>query len=401
MNKTLPTVLWIMVFIFGGITLFFLNKKDATGTGSIQSDPLSIKPDEGAAYAQIPWKHFQNVPPFTLTNQNNEEFDSAKLAGRPYVVSFFFAECPGICRDLNAQVQTLREQVADPEMAFTSISVDPKNDTPEILNRYAADFDADPKDWVFLTGNMSEIKKVGEQTFRVIIDRDIHTDNILLVDRWGRFRDRFKWNDSYDMKRFLKVAKDVLAETEPPLEETFESRNMMASAIPSDLSSIKWIREFHLSDQDDQPFFSRDLTGQVWIGNFFFTTCPGICPEQTQYLAALQKRLGDDHPAHIVSITSDPNTDTPAVLSQYAEEIGADTDSWTFCTSDNPLLIKRIGAEFFVARAAGNHHSSDLFVVDRFGNVRGNFDWQDPAEEVKMLELIDQLNAEEVPAVVR
>ena len=396
MNKTLPIVLWIMVFIFGGITLFFLKDKDQTAA----NNPIYIEADEGATYEQIPWKHFQNVPPFTLTNQNNEEFDSAELAGRPYVVSFFFAECPSICRDLNAQVQRLREQVGDPELAFVTISVDPENDTPEVLNRYAADFDADAKDWNFLTGNMSEIKKVGEQSFRVIIDRDIHTDNILLVDRWGRFRDRFKWDDPYDMKRFLKVAKDVLAETEPPLEETFESRNMMASVIPSDLSSIKWISEFHLTDQDDQPFFSRDLTGKVWIGNFFFTTCPGICPEQTQYLAALQKRLAD-HPAHIVSITSDPNTDTPEVLSQYADKIGADTDSWTFATSDDPLLIKRIGAEFFVAHAAGGHHSSDLFVVDRFGNVRGNFDWQDPAEEVEMLELIDELNAEEVPAVVR
>ena len=286
-------------------------------------------------------------------------------------------------------------------MAFVTISVDPQNDTPEVLNRYAADFDADPKDWVFLTGQLSDIRAVGEQSFRVIVDRDIHTEDILLVDRWGRYRDRFKWNDAYDTKRFLSVAKDVLAETKPPLEETFLSRNMMASAIPSDLSSIKWIREFHLTDQDNQPFFSRDLTGQVWIGNFFFTTCPGICPEQNRYLAALQKRLGDEHPAHIVSISSDPNTDTPTVLSQYANEIGADTDSWTFCTSDKPILIKRIGGEFFKAHSDGGHHSSRLFVVDRFGNVRGDFDWQDPADEVKMLELIDQLNKEQVPAVVR
>ena len=401
MSKVLPIMLWIMVFIFGGITFFFLNKKDGGVSDLPPNNPLSIEAKKGAAYGQLPWKHCQNIPPFTLTNQNNEKFDSAELAGRPYVVSFFFAECPGICRDLNTQIKTLRERVGDPEMAFVTISVDPKNDTPEVLNRYAADFDADPKDWVFLTGQLSDIRAVGEQSFRVIVDRDIHTEDILLVDRWGRYRDRFKWNDAYDTKRFLSVAKDVLAETKPPLEETFLSRNMMASAIPSDLSSIKWIREFHLTDQDNQPFFSRDLTGQVWIGNFFFTTCPGICPEQTRYLAALQKRLGDDHPAHIVSISSDPNTDTPAVLSQYANEIGADTDSWTFCTSDKPILIKRIGGEFFKAHSDGGHHSSRLFVVDRFGNVRGDFDWQDPADEVKMLELIDQLNEELVPAVVR
>jgi len=397
MNKTLPIVLWIMVFIFGGITLFFMNRDNRQG--SQMSSPV-VKPREGATYGNVPWKRFQNVPPFKLTNQENEGFDSAQLAGKPYAVNFFFAECPGICREFNKQIQSLRENMNDLDLTFVSISVDPKKDTPDVLKRYAADFDADVESWKFLTGNLFDIQEVGEKSFRVIIDRSIHTEDILLVDRWGRFRDRFKWNDAYDMKRFPTVVKDLLAETEPPIEEIFYTRNMMAMAIPSDLSSIKWIREFHLTDQDNQPFFSRDLTGKVWIGNFFFTTCPGVCTEQTKYLAALQDRL-TEHPAHIVSITSDPNTDTPETLRQYADNVGADTDSWTFCTSDKPILIKRIGAEFFKAHTTEEHHSSRLFVVDRFGQVRGDFDWQEPVQEAEMLKLIDELNAEKTPVIAR
>jgi cytochrome oxidase Cu insertion factor (SCO1/SenC/PrrC family) len=396
MNKTIPILLWILVFIFGGITFYYLKtKRDVGGSGI-----TLVTNETGVQHQQIPWKHFQHVPPFEMTNQDGEQFDSADLSGRPYVVSFFFAECPTICRDLNKQIQSLRERVDDPELSFVSISVDPKNDTPEVLNRYAADFDADVKDWVFLNGEPYKIKEVGEQSFHVAIDLDnlaTHTESIMIVDRWGRFRDRFKWDDPYDMKRFLAVAKDLLAEQEPPLNESFESRNLMAAAIPSDLSSIKWIRDFRLTTQDDQPFFSRDLTGEVWIGNFFFSTCPSICKEQNEYLAGLQKRLAE-HPAQIVSITTDADTDTTSVLRDYGRTVGADFDSWTFLTG-NKTLIKRISAEFFGAHASENHHSSRLFVVDRWGQVRGDFDWQNAGDEVKMFKLIDELNSESRPAI--
>ena len=401
MNKVIPILLWTLVVVFGGITLAYNNwkSKDSPMVVSPESDRGSHDDaDPGAVYAQIPWKHFQDVKPFEMTNQEGELFDSKSLNGRPYVVSFFFSSCPTICKDLNRQMQRLREQVNDEELAFVSISVDPDTDTPETLKRYAADFDADVSNWLFLTGEEYKFREVGEQSFRVIVDKFTHTDNILLVDRWGRFRDRFKWDDPYDMKRFRNVVKDVLAEQEPPLDQTFETRNMMAQAIP-EFGTIKWIRDFHLTDQNDQPFFSRDLTGEVWIGSFFFTSCPGICPKQNEYLAGLQKRL-EEHPAKLVSITTRADEDTPAVLRDYASQLNADVEQWKFLTG-NKTHIKRISAEFFGAHASDGHHSSRLFVVDRWGQVRGDFDWQKAEDEVKMLALIDELNAETVPVVVK
>lgn len=395
MNKTIPILLWIMVLFFGGFTFFYLKNKDRNSLGTFT--PTNVK-EPGVAFQQVPWKHFQNVPPFKLINQDGEEFDSSELAGRPYVVSFFFAECPTICRDLNKQIQMLRERVDDPELVFISLTVDPKNDTPEALKRYAADFDADPKSWMFLTGELHLIEEIGERTFQVIVDKATHTDNILLVDRWGRFRDRFKWDSPYDMKRFVNVAKDVLAEQKPPLDQTFESRNMMAGTMPADIKSIKWIREFHLTDQNEKKFFSRDLTGQVWIASFFFSTCPDICVRQNEYLSGLQKRLAD-HPAQLVSITTDPDTDSAGVLRDYAQEVGADLESWTFLTG-NKTYIRRIGEEMFRVPTSQGHHSSRLFVVDRWGQVRGSFDWQESGDEVKMLKLIDELNQETEPKVI-
>ncbi len=385
MNKIFPAILWLLVLACGGAAAYLtLNAPDRVATGTT-----------GVAYIDAPWKHLPSISPFQLIDQTGAEFDSAKVAPRPMAVSFFFASCPTICRDLNRQVERLHEELKNEDILFVSISVDPENDTPEVLAKYASEFGAKPNEWVFLTGEPYKIKQIGQQDFRVVVDKETHTDNILLVDRWGRYRDRFKWDDPYDMKRFVQVAKDVLAEPAPPIDAIFRTRNVMAGVEPADLSSVPWIREFHLTNQDGAPFYSRDLTGQVWICSFFFTSCPGICIEQNAYLAGLQSRL-KDHPASLVSITTDPTTDTPEKMKSYGRKIGADFDHWTFCTGPD-LLIRRISAEFFRAHASGGHHSSQLYVVDRWGNVRGDFDWREPQGEIEMLQLIDRLNAEQQP----
>ncbi len=342
----------------------------------------------GAVFVDVPWKHLPDVEPFQFVSQDGQPFDSASLAGKPYLVSFFFASCPTICRELNNQVDRLNQQLRKEQVAFVSITVDPENDTPEVLQRYAEDYDATPDRWAFLTDQEYKVRQLGEQVFGVVVDKDTHTDNILLVDKWGRYRDRFKWDDPYDMKRLVEVVKDVAAEQSPPLDAIIHTRNALVGMEPVDFNQIPWIREFHLTESSGEKFYSRDLIGQVWIANFFFTSCPGICKEQNAYLRNLRARLGQDAPL-IVSITTDPTTDTAEVLRGYAEKLDADP-RWKFLTGPS-LLIRRIGAEFFKAHNTESHHSSLLFVVDRWGKVRGSFDWQQPEQEVEMLALIKRL----------
>ena len=399
MNKSIIAIVLAIALGCCGMAMVFALKSASntvlSGSTSGTTGQGSASQPPGAVLVDVPWKHLPHVPQFKLTNQIGEEFDSAELAGRPYAVYFFFATCPSICRDLNAQVQRLNQQLTGEDISFVGISVQPDKDTPEVLGRYAQDYGAEPSRWSMLTGQLYKVKEVGEQVFRVVIDPAIHTDNILLVDKWGRYRDRFKWDDPYDMKRFVDVVKEVNAETEVPLEKTVRTRNAMAGIEIDDVQSIPWIRDFHLVERSGDSFFSRDLTGSVWVANFFFTSCPGICQKQNEYLNGLQTRL-EDHQATIVSITTDPNTDLPAKLRTYAESFNADKENWLFCTG-NELLIRRISSEFFRAHSTSDHHSSQLFVVDRWGNVRGDFNWQKAEEEVAMIRLIDRLNAETVP----
>jgi protein SCO1/2 len=382
-----PALLWSIVALAGCWIAY--TKLSAP---SIEVTPEAPK---GMVLVDVPWEHLPHIDRFQLIDQNGDEFDSAQLDGHAYVVSFFFATCPDFCMELNKELERTSKAVKSVDVRFLTVSVDPEKDTPEKLGDYAAGFGAKVDRWAFLTGDKYRIVELGEHNFNVIVDPAHHTDNILLVDKWGRYRDRFKWDQPYDMKRFVSVVKEVAAETQPPMGELITTRNAMAGINPDDINNIRWVREFHLTERSGDPFFSRDLTGEVWIGNFFFSLCPGICQKQNEYLRDLQIRLGDKSP-RLVSITTDSINDTPEKLRAYADTFNADSKQWLFLTGSG-ALIKRIGSEFFHAMASGGHHSSLLFVVDRWGRVRGSFDWQNKEEEKAMLKLVEALKLEKVP----
>lgn len=395
--------LWVLV-VLSAAGVIYLRSVDRApveppGAASIdkdENDATNLKLDStGRAFAEVPWEHLPNVDRFELIDQEGNKFDSADLAGQAYVVSFFFASCPTFCMDLNKEIDRVNSALKGTDIRFLTLTVDPKNDTPEVLNKYADGFGAKPDRWAFLTGQNYQLVEIGENMFNVPVNPETHTDNILLVDKWGRYRDRFKWDQPYDMKRFIKVAKEVAAETKPPLGEKVETRNVLAGVERKELNDIRWVRDFFLTERTGEKFFSRDLTGEVWIANFFFSNCPGVCKDQNQYLRNLQKRLGDECP-RIVSITTDPARDTVEHLREFADTLEADPENWLFLTG-NPVLIKRIGSEFFKADSGDEHHSSLLYVVDRWGQVRGKFDWGNAADEVEMIKLIKVLEGEDRP----
>lgn len=381
-------LVWVIGFVAGGPSLF----RRFFGA----SEPIAVVVQTGPKFNELPWRHLPDVPPFVLTTSEGTTFDSRELTGHPYAVNFFFSTCPTICRQFNDQVRQLAGQFRGEDLTFLSITVDPATDTPARLAEYAKLFEADPQRWKFLTGELSTIQQVGDQSFRVRLEKEIHTEDILLVDRWGRYRDRFRWDDPEEMQRFAAVAKQVIEETEPPLEATIETRNLMAGIPHSEQNNPPWLHEFFLTQPSGETLFSRDLVGQVWIGSIFFSTCTTHCIEQNRYLRDLQDRLGD-RPVRIVSITTDPQTDTPARLQQYAQELKAQPNRWIFLTANSKPYVDRVAAEFLGLFVQGSDHATDLAVVDRWGRVRKKFDWRNPAEEAEMLKLIDELLVEKSP----
>ncbi len=389
-TKPLVWVLWLGVLIVGG----WIGYDRIFGSGN--KGNAKVEENDGRVFVDLDWKQLPDVDRFQLTERSGEKFDSAELAGKPYAVNLFFTSCPTICRRFNDRVKSLTEKYKDElDMTFISITCDPESDTPEVLRKYADSYDADPKQWLFLTGAEFEIKQLAEFSFRVIADPANHTDDILLVDRWGRYRDRFKWNDDREMERFDKVLKEVLAETEPPLDKTVKTRNVLASKAAFNPDHVKYLKDFRLKTSEGKDLFSRDLTGGVWIASFFFSRCPGICVRQNATISTLQERFKKEE-LPVFSITTDAEYDTESLLRGYARKLKADPEIWTFLTGD-PKYIERVAGEYFGAHSHDGHHPTELLLVDRWGEVRGKYHWGDEKEVEKLISHARQLKLESTP----
>jgi cytochrome oxidase Cu insertion factor (SCO1/SenC/PrrC family) len=155
------------------------------------------------------------------------------------------------------------------------------------------------------------------------------------------------------------------------------------------------LTEFTLTDQYGKAFNSESLRGKVWVASFFFTNCPAVCWRLNQTLAALQET--DPHrDVRYVSITCDPENDTPEALLKYAEHFKADPARWTFLTG--PMdLIQRIGQDFFQISVEKGAHTDRACVVDRQGKIRGRFRLTEPDQVELLKKLLDLVEAEEPP----
>lgn len=110
------------------------------------------------------------------------------------------------------------------------------------------------------------------------------------------------------------------------------------------LPIISQIPNFVLTNQENRAITLADLRGQVWIGDIIFTRCGGPCPEMTRKMAELQSALPSILQNKFVSLTTDPEFDSPAVLKKYGEKFGADFSRWTFLTGDKQEIFK-LGVE--------------------------------------------------------
>jgi protein SCO1/2 len=142
------------------------------------------------------------------------------------------------------------------------------------------------------------------------------------------------------------------------------------------------VPSFRLVDEHDAPFTGEAMLGHVSVVDFIFTRCPSACPRLTATMARMQSRLEHDgHDVRFVSISVDPENDTPAVLADYAMKANADLSRWTFATGPADEVSRAVVLGFKVsaakvARQAEDYdviHGNWLMLVDRKGDFRGYY----------------------------
>jgi len=163
-------------------------------------DPAAVTEDE-PSMAPAGW-----MTEFELTERSGETVGSADLIGTPYVASFFFTTCPSVCVQQNQKVKQLQDRFKGQSIKFVSITVDPENDTPEALREYAARYDADPEQWLFLTGELGYIRRVAGEVFRVAAEKQFHVEKFALVGADGQIIGFYAWPEA---KQFERLQTDI------------------------------------------------------------------------------------------------------------------------------------------------------------------------------------------------
>ena len=140
----------------------------------------------------------KKVPEFNFTNQHGVQISNSDFEGKVYIVEFFFTTCPTICPRMNSNLVEIEKAFKDFEnFGVASFTINPTNDTPEVLKAYAEKYGITNPNWHMLTGNQEKIYELANQGFNLYTaqDEDVeggfeHSGNFALIDKNGFIRSR-------------------------------------------------------------------------------------------------------------------------------------------------------------------------------------------------------------------
>jgi protein SCO1/2 len=153
------------------------------------------------------------------------------------------------------------------------------------------------------------------------------------------------------------------------------------------LADFGAVPQFSFTERSGKEIRLADLRGKVWLVDFMYTSCTDTCPLQSAEMARIQSDLKDQANLKLVSITVDPERDTPEVLSNYADRFKADPERWLFLTGDREKIYDLVqkGFRLSAVPAEGENeangvilHSSRFIMVDGSGHIRGYYNSDDP-----------------------
>ncbi|MEQ8909673.1 MAG: SCO family protein [Vicingaceae bacterium] len=163
------------------------------------------------------------------------------------------------------------------------------------------------------------------------------------------------------------------------------------------------IADFSLIDQDGNAFTQEQLADKYYVTDFFFTTCPTICPDMSSQLMRVQEAYEEDGDFMIVSHSVTPETDTPEILKEYANRYEAKENKWVFLTGDKKTIYDLARKSYFAATTEGDGglddfiHTENFVLVDKEKRIRGFYDGTDPKSVDQLITDIEILQAEYQP----
>ncbi|HEY2328530.1 MAG TPA: SCO family protein [Verrucomicrobiae bacterium] len=177
------------------------------------------------------------------------------------------------------------------------------------------------------------------------------------------------------------------------------------------LRVIGSVADFALTNQDGHITTLANLTNHVWVADIIFTRCAGPCPRMTGQMKSLQEKLPMESDAKLVTLTTDPEFDSPEVLKKYAARFNADTNRWTFLTGtkseiaalgSGSLKLSAVPVKLEDQKSVADLfiHTTIFVIVDKHAQLRGFYetggdgvDWTNSVQP-KVLQAVRQLENE-------
>ncbi len=151
------------------------------------------------------------------------------------------------------------------------------------------------------------------------------------------------------------------------------------------------ISDFEFINQDSVKITQKDFAGKIYVADFFFTTCPTICPKMKTQMLRIFKKFKDNQKVAILSHTIDPRHDTPAVLKEFSINLGIQSSMWQMVTGDKAKIYE-IGQKSYMVSATddptqpgGIVHSGAFILVDKNRHIRGIYDGTEPEKVDKLM----------------
>ena len=191
------------------------------------------------------------VPQFQLTEQNGKAFGSNDLKGKIWVADFIFTRCAASCPQQTAEKAKLQKRFSEHEdFLLVTFTVDPENDTPDVLKEYAERHAADPDRWKFLTGERGDLWNLSSNGFKFDVAEDarntkmpiLHSSKLVLVDRKGRIRGTYDGLSEDGLKTLVADTDTLLAE----LGEENPAVNYQKVFYPVGFENPPWMKSREL-----------------------------------------------------------------------------------------------------------------------------------------------------------
>lgn len=178
-----------------------------------------------------------------------------------------------------------------------------------------------------------------------------------------------------------RISNDDISRKESRSDLKKEVKNKTATlAFIENNGAKRRVPDFSFTNQKGEQITNKDFEGKVYVIEFFFTTCPTICPRMNRNLVKIQNTFEEFENFGVASFTINPEHDTPEVLKGYAESYGISNPSWHLMTGEKDAIYKLANEGFYIYAAenkdveGGFEHSGNFALIDKNGFIRSRTD---------------------------